>query len=612
MEETKTSEEDGGGGMLADVPPSRDLEGNPGLGLGGRTIVLDNKPHTAASNEAWAQRAAWVGPIVDDSAAIAASTTDVTMMVLHGTVQDSTEFPVLPPGVAVDNAVACNDTFYEDTYRASYMAKNSRGRDRDRAGGAGAGAGSPQARLVIFGVDETGRRITLHMPFKPYIYMLAGEWNMDTNKVKALWKKKDAKAAIESVARNMAFGGHCDVDAVKVTLEYRRHCLVFENDPDPRNGRTRLFPYYKVEFPTAAARKSAGRHFKHPMTRDPEEVSRCGCKKMKVAFVPQPGTGGDRREITILPKIEEDYIKPEWQAMENLAPRTWVEVPAKRYTVMPRVTHSEHDLALRDYAAIKILDRADMAPLLYCGFDLECQRGGLARGFPNWMAAEDKVFDISSGLRWWGKVPPKVLAACPSLRPGHTWLVVSQIFMPPRADFSPADLPVDPLHVTEVCEDEAHLLRRWRDLTHVWLGCDAYTGWNILKFDYPYLVGRFRTVRGAYRAMFQSRFVGRLCNTKFKKMVSNARGYNDYLCPVEAPVMDGCAEDCQIKTKRESHSLKNVAREELGEEYSKDPVKAEHMFAVWDATPEGTWMEEIGARADAKPTPEDVWNKYRQ
>ncbi len=146
-----------------------------------------------------------------------------------------------------------------------------------------------------------------------------------------------------------------------------------------------------------------------------------------------------------------------------------------------------------------------------------------------------------------------------------------------------------------------------------------------------YLVGRFQTVRGAYRAMFQSRFIGRLCNTKFKKMVSNARGFNEFLCPVEAPVMDGCAEDCQIKTKRESHSLKNVAREELGEEYvcvcvtcsargwlmrrhtrySKDPVQAAHMFAVWDATESGTWMQDIGAGSGEKPTPSDVWKVVR-
>ncbi len=189
---------------------------------------------------------------------------------------------------------------------------------------------------------------------------------------------------------------------------------------------------------------------------------------------------------------------------ENLAPRTWVRVPEARYSVMQRVTHSEYDLALRGYGALETLDCAEMAPLLYAGFDIECQRGGLARGFPNWMAAEDKVhalvwpawlftlshcvyqvFDVSTGLRWWGKVPPKVLAACSSLRPGETWLVVSQIFMPPRADFGPEELPVDPLHITEVCADEAHLLRRWRDLLHVWLGCDAFTGWNILKFDYP-------------------------------------------------------------------------------------------------------------------------------
>ncbi len=34
---------------------------------------------------------------------------------------------------------------------------------------------------------------------------------------------------------------------------------------------------------------------------------------MKVTFL--GGSGADRREITIIPKIEEDYIKPEWQAM---------------------------------------------------------------------------------------------------------------------------------------------------------------------------------------------------------------------------------------------------------------------------------------------------------
>ncbi len=174
--------------MLHDVPPSRGLEGNPGMGLGGRTLVMDGKPHTAASNEAYLQRSQWVGPLEDDSAAIAKSAIPVTMMVLHGTVQDSGDFPVLPPGAKADDATLCSDAFYEDAYRRSFMAKNTR---TDRRRGAGADSGpAPEARLVIFGVDATGRRITLHMPFRPYIYMLAGEWKMDVNQVKTLWKKK--------------------------------------------------------------------------------------------------------------------------------------------------------------------------------------------------------------------------------------------------------------------------------------------------------------------------------------------------------------------------------------------------------------------------------------
>ena len=95
---------------------------------------------------------------------------------------------------------------------------------------------------------------------------------------------------------------------------------------------------------------------------------------------------------------------------ENLAPRTWIRVPEGKYTVMDRVTHSEYDLALGNYSVIQVLqDRADMAPLLYAGLDIERQRGGLARGFPNWMAAEDKVSGRAFAL---GRLNPSHSCLC--------------------------------------------------------------------------------------------------------------------------------------------------------------------------------------------------------
>lgn len=153
--------------------------------------------------------------------------------------------------------------------------------------------------------------------------------------------------------------------------------------------------------------------------------------------------------------------------------------------------------------------------------------------------------------------------------------------------------------------------RRYRDFTHVWLGIDAFTGWNILRFDFDALIGRFKVVTGAERCLFMSRYVGRRCNTKHKKLKSNALGHNLILNPFEAMVLDGFMEDKTINNKRESNSLKNVAGEELGEEYAKDPVTTDQMFAVWDATEEGFWIQHAGMPPASTPSPEDVWKVVR-
>lgn len=644
------------GGILREVPSPKNLQGNAGLGLGGRTVVLDDAPSEAGSNEGYLDRLQFVGPLVDDTEEIIGSKIPIRVMVTHGAVRDSHKM-VRTPARHPDKATLCGEDFLNESYRKTFLANNTRKSWRDREETT---TQIQEARLSIFGIDETGRRVAMHMPYHPYIYVFKGEWDTSpkvtvlagaggygargaphwkakgqvksvvekdrsekngptrNNKVKRVWKEAEAEAYKVHIREQLAKEGGVSPDSLRFSSEKRRHCYIFERDPS-RPGKSRKWPYWKVEFPTVESRSRAGRAFKQTTTDSLTEKNDCGGKPFRL---PRKNDEGEipqsiRQETptrNLYAKIEEEYIKPEWQAMERIAPGSWVEVGAGRYRPSPRaVTHSEFDLDVGAFKEVRSLPaKVEAAPILYSGFDIECQRGGHKAGFPSWMAPEDKVFDISNALKWWGAVPPKVRAKCPSLKAGETFLVVSQAFLPERADFGPEDIPTDdPLHITEVCKDEAHLLRRWRDFTHVWLGVDAFTGWNIGRFDFPFLLGRFRVVHGAERCTFMSRYIGEFCKQTHKRLKSNALGFNDIYCPFEAMVLDGFMEDKTVKSGRESNSLRYVAGAELGPEFAKDPVTPGQMFATWDATEDGHWCKNAGEEAGARPSAQDFWKVLR-
>ncbi len=197
----------------------------------------------------------------------------------------------------------------------------------------------------------------------------------------------------------------------------------------------------------------------------------------------------------------------------KLAGCQWIELPAGSYkpvTGSTRISSAQYEFAF-EYQKIKPLDvntHGDLGPMRYLSFDIETKRE--RKGFCN--ADED----------------PCVLI-CAALHQVGTGIIHKVAFL-----FVPPGKSVDPLEnvTTYVYHSEEDMLLAFRQYI-VECDPDAFTGWNITGFDWPYLAKR-ATVLGIFDQFAKFTRVEKqkayLRAQTFESKAHGARQSNDLVC----------------------------------------------------------------------------------
>ena len=247
---------------------------------GGRTIILDGTPEASGTNEMWLRRNEFTGPLHDDTPEIESASVDLRFKVTSGRVDDVSSYPHVLCGPLDAHDLCSSETYkkiFEETLRRDWSdaGQYTFGKRHTRG-----------ARLLLSGTDATGRQVAVRVPFKPYVFMLAGEWNIREQKIAREWTRSSAEAYMGSVANEFANAARCDQTDITVTLHEMYNAHGFDNDPR-RPGMPKKHLYYKVEFPTLSARNAGVRMFKQNTARGASGYNAAGeaipnCQRMHV------------------------------------------------------------------------------------------------------------------------------------------------------------------------------------------------------------------------------------------------------------------------------------------------------------------------------------------
>jgi len=241
---------------------------------------------------------------------------------------------------------------------------------------------------------------------------------------------------------------------VRVPTMHRRKRM-FEFQPDFARRARRLDLWARVRFPSIRARRAARRRLQ-------------GAESAKT-----PGADCVR-------DICEGRVAPETQFLDELGvvPCGWIRVdlrgagePDARVTVCRR----EFRVGAEQIAALPGCD--DIAPVAVASVDIEC-RTGVGGAFPS--ARRDPIICIGTAIA----------------RPGAAGYEARRSVIHCMRSCA----PIGGVEVTDGFECEVRMLEAWRD-EMVRSDVAVFTGYNILGFDYRYMVERHNhLVAAAHRA----------------------------------------------------------------------------------------------------------------
>lgn len=219
-------------------------------------------------------------------------------------------------------------------------------------------------------------------------------------------------------------------------------------------------------------------------------------------------------------------------------------------------------------------DRTDLPPILMAAKDFETNSTRGKKYYSNAQCPGDDIFMAGVALTWVGRIPEPFREQFPAVKlnqPFYRLLLTSR-----RSD------PVPGAVVAETA-NEVDLLRALRDLFVGWWRIDGVTGWNIWRFDNPYLRERVRLHAGAapdLQRMYAWR--GRILSKPSPDEITT-HGSENMGGTVDVSMMwptrfriDGWWFDFMNNKQRETHSLGDVAAQELG--LAKDPVSYQDVF----------------------------------
>lgn len=416
------------------------------------------------------------------------------------------------------------------------------------------------ARVFLTTYDANGLRVTLQVPYRPYVRVLRDP----------AWSDAQVSAAVAFLGeRSGAPRGSVVLDR----QERLRHFMGFEPDR-ARRGEAKLHQYLRVSFPSVATRARAVRNLKQFWKNEPQRVRLPNGDVHRLRFQ------GEELDITPLAQFQADFrlTANTWFRLRGPGPAAspLARASYQRITEGGLTSHAEEELVVPSFArAVEVLpDRNDVPPLLDAAYDIEtlCDRG--EHYFTNPHEPNDEVYIVGVTFRWKGAVP-----AAFRRRFAHTPALAN---LPPDTTFARISLvsrPCEALPGTTVVElpSEAALLLATRDLLVGWAGADATEGWNNSRFDDRFLYERAARLPAEQFAAF--RHLGRVVQDQRDLLHAEFRRKHvsiDMLF-MERFSADGYIFDIGNK-KRDQHTLNAVAADELGRQ--KDPVNVRHINAA--------------------------------
>lgn len=266
-------------------------------------------------------------------------------------------------------------------------------------------------------------------------------------------------------------------------------------------------------------------------------------------------------------KIHEASIDPviKFTAINKLSLANWLEIEGEEEDFSDSVYSIVTEASKIKEADPKLTKEIIVEPK-YASFDLEVTSKNHNSKLPNADEPHNKIFQ----------------AAITFGRIGHEGEKAYLLSL-----FDPHDIPTVHGIETEVirCKDEDDLMFKFRDLI-VKNDPDIFIGYNILKFDWNYMIQRCKDTWGIFSQFCRmSRLKGKKAEEKVNKWKSAAYGTQEFSY-LEVPGRMNLDVLCEVERnfKLPKYSLDFVAETYLGEH--KEDVTPRQLFMLYDLTAE--------------------------
>lgn len=407
---------------------------------------------------------------------------------------------------------------------------------------------------LVRGVLESGNDVVITMRFRPHLLLQLPDGFVEQD------------PRLQALTAAVAKAADVRDDQVLVTLERRPLAqLARVNPDDPTKPYLAVVANFQV--PNRDAHQSAVRFFRR---LDSLGAAPWTWKTVKLWSLPRIAG----RPHTIRVKLHEGIVKVEQQVLEQLGarPQGWITLE-RGYRFVPKAARlarsATHEIELLGTAVTSPLERARLAPHATVSYDGEMVSHAGNTVMCNAARLHDCITNIGM-LFTLSFTMPGALAEL-GHKAGETMY---------RVMLTTMDHGTCPGGVVVVCRSEAEMLGLFVRLMTDVMRADIVTGWNILGFDAAYLWGRYRTLGGARRVPhFPFRhWVSCLPTDDVVTKGMSATDDATLLWGARA-VFDGLPWDMQ-RPRMFGAQLDNVAKETLGEEAGKHPIKYWHMNLV--------------------------------
>lgn len=306
--------------------------------------------------------------------------------------------------------------------------------------------------LCIFGCTERGESVTAYVPYLPYLYVeIPIPWMID----------KECQQFIKYLSQST----HIHEKQIKYEIQFCKHLYGWIPD-DQDMTRVKKFKYLKIQFPTVRSYKSASSCIRYIKPNDyiRRKLSVNSSFKFQVW----------ESDVEITTKF--------FDATKTQA-TSWISVSNFKYLREKR-SHDQIEIEIPDLSKIShIGGKETIPPLQIVSTDIECWSS--TGSFPDATNVRDYVITFGNCIQTFGRGTEEckyvifTLGPCDPLE---------------KLNLKKEELRNPENFLVISCETEYELLCRWRDFIVVHVNADIITGYNLLKFDWPYVDTRIKTI----------------------------------------------------------------------------------------------------------------------